>query len=388
MSGRSPDVVIIGGGIIGCALAHRLAQAGVHVTVVERGEIGGEASGAAAGIVGPQMEYEGRPEFASSRFLAFCQESRTRHAALAAELKSEVGEDVGYRECGLLCLAFTDEDETAVDARARALAAAGAPVARLSGAEVRRAEPGVSPAVRWGILMEGDHEVDNVRLTAALAAAARARGATFLTRTLVTRIFVEGGRVTGVEAGGRTIPAGRVVDAAGAWARLVPGVPQPLVPVEPIRGQIVVLEGESPSHVIFTPRGYLVPRRPPGLPAVAGAQARVLAGSTMESVGFRKEVTADAVSALLAAAREAVPSLGTARFVEAWAGFRPATPDHLPVIGPLGPEGLIAATGHFRSGILLAPITADLVSDYIQTGRLPAALEPFSPARFQAAAVR
>ena len=366
----SPDVVVVGGGVIGCSIARELARAGARTTVVERDEPGAHASWAAAGMLSPQAECS-RP----GPFLDLLREARSLFPALARELREETGIDVGYREVGTLLVALTGEDEREIEARCAWQAGSGLPVERLDGAEARRLEPALSPAVRWALRFPDDHQVENRQLARALWHSAARAGAAFRTGQEAVALLARGGRVEGVQlAGGERVPADRVVLAAGAWAGRLAGLPRSL-PVAPVHGQILAVHTSPPllEHVVDSPRCYLVPR----------LDGRLLVGATVEETGFRKAVTPEGMLELLSGALEIAPSLARVPIVESWSGLRPGTPDDLPILGPdPGLEGLIYATGHFRNGILLAPLTGRLVSRLALGGSPSADLHAFRPDRF------
>jgi glycine oxidase len=365
------DAVVIGAGIVGLALARGLAARGRSVLVVERRRVGAEASSAAGGILSAQVESDpGSPLF--PLFL----KARELHARLARELEEETGISVDYSTRGTLELAFSDDEERKLLAGAERQRALGLSVEVLGPAELREAEPNVSPRALRALYFAQDRRVDNVRLTRALAASAVARGAAILTGRPVTRLVIEGGVVAGVVAGAESFAAPVVVNAAGAWAGFLGADPYP-PPVEPVRGQMVAFD-VAPTlvrHVVYSRRGYLVPRQ----------DGRVLAGSTMERAGFDKSVTASGLAAVLGIALELAPFLADVRIADTWAGLRPATPDGLPVLGPGGAAGLWHAAGLYRNGILLGPLVGEAVAAAI-TGALPVAeLGSFSVTRFSKA---
>lgn len=366
----SADVVVVGGGVIGCAVARRAALAGRSVVVVERGTPGMEASWAAAGMLSPLAEASG-----PGPMLDLLLAAREAYPAFLAALREETGIDCGYSDAGTLFLALRDGDVPELEARFAWQRAAGLPVERLSAAEAREAEPAVSPAVRMALRFPGDHQVDNRVLASALWSAARSAGAEFRLGASAVRLLVDGGRAAGVAlADGSRISAGAVVLAGGAWAGRLEGLPRPL-PVEPVHGQLVALESVPPlfRHVVDSPRGYLVPR----------ASGRVIVGATVERVGERKAVTPRGLLRLLAAAVEAAPALEDAAVADVWSGLRPGTPDGLPILGPdPDVEGLVYAAGHFRNGILLAPLTGELVGAALAGAGWPGGMEPFAIGRF------
>jgi len=363
------DVAIIGGGIMGSAVALRLCQRGIGVTVIERGIPGAEASSAAAGILGPQMEAEG-----PGPLLELGLKSRALYPALAAELRELTGIDVGYDRSGVLAVAFDEAGEAALSARRAWQLARGLRVDSLSGEAARAREPALGPAVRAALAFNDDAQVVARELARAFSQAAAGAGARFLTGRYVRRVLTDKGAVTGVELDGDVLPAAVVVVAAGSWSGLVDGAGVPPAVVRPARGQLVSIETRPPlfRHVVSAPGGYLVPRR----------DGTVLAGSTVEMAGFRKEVTVGGLAAILTLARTVIPALADAPVTGSWSNFRPFTEDHLPVLGATAVRGLVLATGHFRNGILLAPITAQAIAELIATGSASIDLSPFAIERF------
>jgi glycine oxidase len=364
------DVAVIGGGIMGCATALRLAQRGLRVTVIERGIPGAEASSAAAGILGPQMEAEG-----TGPLLELGLRSRALYPALAAELRDATGIDVGYARSGVLAVALDDDGEAELAARRTWQTARGLRVETLPAAILRTVEPALGPAVRGALRLPDDGQVNARELARAFSQAAASAGARFLQGRYVRRVVVEGGAATGVELDGEVLAAGVVVVAAGSWSGLVEGAGISATVVRPARGQLVSIETRPPvfRHVVSAHgRGYLVPRR----------DGTVLAGSTVEMAGFRKEVTVGGLAQILTLARTLVPALADAPVTATWSNFRPYTEDHLPVLGATAVRGLVLATGHFRNGILLAPVTAQAIAELIATGASSVDLAPFSVARF------
>src|SRR6185295_1745767 len=366
------DVAIVGGGVMGCAIALRLAQRGADVIVVERGIPGAEASSAAAGILGPQWEAEG-----AGPLLDLGLRSRALYPAFAAELRELSGIDIGHAKSGLLEVALDEAGAQALAARRVWQFGRGLRAELLNAAEVRAAEPHLGPGVLSALRLPDEGHVNARALARALSQGAAIAGATFLQGHYVRRVAVSGNRVTGVELDGETLHAKIVVIAAGSWSSLVEGGGVPPPTVRPARGQMVAIEMRPPlfRHVIAAHgRGYLVPR----------LDGTVLAGSTLEMVGYRKEVTVAGLSEILGMVRALVPDLDHAPGVETWSNFRPYTDDHLPVLGRTGVEGLVLATGHYRYGILLTPITAQLIAELITTGAATVDLTPFSAARFRA----
>jgi len=365
------DVLIIGGGVMGCAIALRLAQAGAKVTVLERAIPGAEASSAAGGILAPQQESEG-----PGPFLELCLRSRGLYPAFADELRELSGVDVGYRACGVLHAVFEEEAAHKLEATAAWQKALGLRAELLTGDEARALEPGLSPKVTAALHLPDDHQVDNRLLTRALTMAAARVGARFRTG-YVRGVAQEGGRCVGVDLDGETLRADAVVVAAGSWSGLVQGAKIDPRLVRPARGQMVQFQTRLPllQRVVFSDKGYVIPR----------ADGRLLAGSTMELVGFEKQVTAEGLARILALAMELCPQLAQAPVQEFWAGLRPYTEDHLPILGQGPMEGLFLATGHFRNGILLTPITAKLIAQVVLGQKPTVDLRPFRHDRFERA---
>jgi glycine oxidase len=376
--------IVIGGGIIGCSVAWRLAAEGVATTVLERGRVGQEASWAAAGMIAPQAEADG-----PGPFFDFCMKARDAFETIVDRLVRDGGVDPEYDRAGILYVALDETERAQLERRAKWQRAAGAPVEELTGAEARRVEPMLSPETVYAIHMPTNRRTDNRKLTQAYAAAARKTGAEFVEGARVEALAVRGGRATGdlqasglVQASGVVMDDGStreadvVINAAGSWAGEVRGLEADRVKLHPVRGQIVCFE-MAPGTIgpaLFSLRGYLVPRR----------DGRLLAGSTMEEAGYNKVVTLAGLEKIARGAAAIAPALGAAPFRHAWAGLRPATRDLLPVLGfsPSVPNVLWAA-GHFRSGILLSAITGEIIADLVK-GRRPAIeLGAFSAARFR-----
>jgi glycine oxidase len=368
------DVVVIGAGVQGCAVAWRLAQAKLDVVVLERAVPGAEASSAAGGILSPGVE-----ALEPGPFYLLGRASLARYPAFAAELEGATGVNLGWRGGGTLEVALDDDHARLLAGRAAKIEGAGLPVTVLDDVEVRRLEPGLSPEARGALWFEDEASLDPRQLGRALAIAAARAGARFVTGQ-VKAIRHQGGRVVGVDHDGGPIDAAQVVLAAGAWALQVVGHGLPAGAVRPVRGQMAVLDTRPPllSRVIFSGHGYVVPR----------ADGRILCGSTMEDVGFEKAVTAGGLRHVLGVGLGIAPALEHAPVVETWSNFRPASPDGEPILGPGTVPGLTYATGHTRNGILLCPITADAVAAIILGAPPPVDLAPFSPARLTARAAR
>ncbi|HEV2426024.1 MAG TPA: glycine oxidase ThiO [Terriglobia bacterium] len=364
---RHSDVAVVGGGLIGSSIALRLAQTGLRVTVFERGTAGREASSAAAGMIAPQAEKMGPPQFDQ-----LCRLSHSIYPDFAAEIESLTGKEVNYRRDGTLLLAL-DEAQAAELQEIQF----DAGVERLDPDAARRRVSGLADEIRSALFISGDHWVNNERLTPAVIEAAKRQGVTFQENMPVRGIRVSHERVEGIETDRDRVTAGEVILAAGCWSATLAATSGIEIPMRPCRGQILEFELDSPlPMVVRAGHSYLVPRE----------ANVVLVGTTAEYAGFEARVTAEGISEVLRAGLRLVPILAGGRFRRAWAGLRPDTADHLPVLGRCGIEGLTLATGHFRNGILLTPVTAHLIADLVIKGTAPPLLEPFRAERFALAA--
>ena len=350
---QSPDLAVVGGGVIGLAVAWRAAQHGLHTVVLERGAIGSGASGVAAGMLAPSSE----ATFGEQLLLALNLESARRWPAFAAELAERSGADPGYRPSGTLLAARDADAATGLERELAFRESLGLAVERLLPSRARDLEPALAPTLRAAAVAPDDHAVDPRRVLAALAAALRAAGGELREGAEVTELDTSGDRATGVRlAGGERLAAGAVVIAAGAWAGSFAGLPDGArVPVRPVKGQLLRLRDPAGpgllDRVLRTEDVYVVPR----------GDGRYVVGATVEERGFDDAVTAGAVHDLLRDAVEVLPGIAELELEEARAGLRPGTPDNMPVIGPGALDGLHWATGHYRHGILLTPLTADIV---------------------------
>ena len=363
-----PDVIVVGGGVIGLLSAWRMAQAGLAVTLYERGKPGAESSAAALGVLSVEAA-EHRP----AEYVQFQRASLALYPALADELRAYTGIDVELRTEGMIYTAYDEAEAALLEPLLAEQQAAGVAVTRLTEQEARTLEPALSEQLRAALFFKATAQVDNVRLCTALALAAARAGVQIHVGQPVTRVLREGGRVSGVQVGQFIHRAAKVVIAAGSWSGSIEGL---ALPVRPVKGQALSLEAPVIIfHIIHHAGGYVTPRR----------DGRLLLGATVEEAGFDKRSTAGAAHGLLSEAIRAVPALSRAAIRETWAGLRPAAADEMPVLGPVpGAQGLIVATGHFRNGILLAPVTAKLVSDWAcgHKPELGIDLRRFSPERF------
>jgi len=313
-----------------------------------------------------------------SEFFQLACASRDLYPEFAESLKEETGVDIELDPTGTLCLGFTQADEEELHRRYQWQTGEGFQVEWLTGGEARRLEPHVSANVRCALRFPRDVQVENRRLVEALVRANEELGVQLVVNTAVTALGIKDERVCGVETSNTFVAAPVVVVAAGAWSSLIDSPSVPSIRVEPVRGQMLCFSADPniARHVIYSAHGYLVPRR----------DGRVLAGSTAEHVGFDKRVTDDGVSAIKAMALEIVPAIADLPLLGSWAGFRPCAPDDLPVLGPCAEiGGLLYATGHYRNGILLAPITGKVIADAIVDDVMPPSLSAFSPDRFRRA---
>jgi len=374
------DVVVIGGGVAGCSAAWFLAQEGLDVLLVERDAVAAHASGAAAGMLAPTAEGEpGSPLL--TRGLAALAQFRE---SLCAELRARSGIDPEFESSGLLRLALSDEDERALRARSSAFSESGADVEWLDASSARLFQPGLAAALRGANWSPQEAHVRSPLLTRAYAGAAQSLGARVVAGAAVTSLVLEGDRVLGVRVAGAlegVISAGCVVVCAGSWSGVLGSwlgesvAAGALPPVEPVRGQILSLRESAPTvrTIVWGEGGYLVPKR----------DGSVIVGATEERAGFDARVTARGMAQLTSVAPRLVPALADADFQDGWAGLRPSSPDGLPSIGRIEGIGqLIVAYGHYRSGVLLSPVSGQIVRDLVIGKDVGRDAAVFDPARF------
>lgn len=374
-SSSQHDVVIVGGGVIGLGIAWRAAQRGLAVTVVDPAP-GSGASHVAAGMLTPVTEVQ----YGEEAQLRLTLRAAAAYPRFVAELEDATGQQVAYRACGMIAVAFDRDDLAALNDLRDFQLSLGLEVESLTGRDCRKVEPMLAPSVQGGLLAAGDHQVDPRRLTEALLAATEREGVR-IRRQAVKRLRRTDGSVTGVELDDQTaVSSETVVMAAGCRSGQLDGLPVDLhLPVRPVKGQVVRLRSSPSSALSRSVRAmvrgssvYVVPR----------TDGEVVIGATQEERGFDEEITAGAVYDLLRDASAIVPGISEMQFVEVNAGLRPTTPDNAPVVGAMPIDGLVAATGHHRNGILLTPVTADAVADLLVEGTMPEFLTPFSPQRF------
>jgi glycine oxidase len=362
------DVIIAGAGIIGSSIAFELASRGVRVAVFDRQQPGLEASWAAAGMLSPP------PDSPSAiPLVPIARASLALYPNFIAAVEEASGQLSNYRAHGAIEAFFSGDVERHLSTLVALHHGLGLPTEGLRPEEALKLEPALNPELRAAAFMTFEACVDNRALTSAVIAAAKARGAEFHTNRRVEAIIREENRCTGIIANGERIHAATTVIAAGSFSANISGA-EKYAPVKPVRGQMVALRSSDVDlkYVLRGERGYIVPR----------GNGLCVAGSTLENVGFEKRVTPAGIERILAMAQELAPALAGAEIAETWSGLRPDSPDHLPLLGPADIPGLVIATGHYRNGILLTPITAKLIAEWITEKRASFAWDDFSPLRF------
>ena len=368
---RGFDVAIVGGGIIGGSIAFELAQEKLRVLVLDRQAPGQEASWAAAGMLSPSPE---NPD--SIPLVPLARASLELYPEFVAAVEEASGHAVGYRSKGTLEVLLAGEVGRELSTLIALHHGLGLPTEALRLEEALEMEPALSREALAVALLPYEASVDNRALAEAVLAAAARQGVEIRAAAPVTSLLRQGGRCTGVMAGGDQVSAEHVVLAAGCFSSQIEGVSR-YAPTRPVRGQMVALRSSRVqlTRVLRSAHGYIVPRddaRP----------QKLVAGSTLENAGFEKRVTPGGLEQILSAILELAPGLAGAEIVETWSGLRPDTPDHLPVLGPTDVQGLVMATGHYRNGILLAPVTARLIREWLTRGSTSLPWENFSPLRF------
>ncbi|WP_151772848.1 glycine oxidase ThiO [Streptomyces abyssomicinicus] len=373
------DVLVVGGGIVGLVTAWRAAQQGAATAVVDP-EPGGGAAFVAAGMLAAVTEHH----HGEQDLLALNLESARRWPAFAEELTEASGTDVGYRETGTLAVALDADDRAELRELALLHRLHGLSSEWLTGRECRRLEPMLAPGVRGGLRVDGDHQADPRLLAAALLRACERAGVVFHRRR-AARLEVAGGRAAGVVLeDGTALPAGRVVLAAGSRSGELDGVPEEVrPPVRPVKGQVLRLT-VPPVYAPFLSRTVRAVVRGGSVYLVPRENGEVVVGATSEELGFDTTVTAGGVWTLLRDARELLPGITELPLTETLAGLRPGSPDNAPLLGPTALEGLLLATGHYRNGVLLTPVTGDVMAETLASGTLPARARAFAADRFAA----
>ncbi|HZE49547.1 MAG TPA: glycine oxidase ThiO [Jatrophihabitantaceae bacterium] len=366
------DVIVVGGGVIGLGIAWRCAQRGLGVTVVDPSP-GSGATWTAAGMLAPTTELH----YGEQALLALGLESARRYPAFVAELEDATGIEVGYRRDGTIVAAWDAADLAGLRDLQEFGRTLGLTTELVTGRELRRLEPALASGLPGGLIAADDCQIDNRRLHDALVIALERAGGRLVRERAAS---VSGDRVT--LATGDVLPAATVVVAAGAWTGQLDGVPAGAVPVHPVKGQTLRLRQSGDAQLRHVVRGvvrgspvYLIPR----------TNGEIVVGASSEEAGFDLSPRAGAIYELLRDAQALVPVLGEATFGEVSTSLRPGSPDNAPMVGPTSVAGLVVATGHYRNGILLAPVTADGVAELIADGALPDVLAPFTPSRFERA---
>ena len=376
----STDVVIVGAGVIGLACAWRAAQRGLSVRVVDRETPGSGASRVAAGMLAPV----GEASWGERSLLELNLASARAYPAFAAELEEASGRRVGYRRCGALHVALDRDEAEELRRRHELQRSLGLQAEWMRPARLRELEPGLSPACSAGVHAVEEGEVDPRTLVAALVAAIEAAGAEVIAGVEASEAVIDGDRLRGVRTtDGRELHTDQVVLAGGAWSGRASWLPTDAIPpVRPVKGQVLYLRGPADDavceRIVATERVYVVPR----------GDGRVAVGATVEERGFELTVTAGGVHELLREAYRVLPEIAELELTEAVAGLRPGTPDNAPLIGRGALEGLVVATGHYRNGILLAPITGEAVAALLAGEEPPAPVAAMTPERFQEVAAR
>jgi glycine oxidase len=377
---RTSDVLVIGGGIIGLVTAWRAAQRGFSTALVDP-EPGGGAAQVAAGMLAAVTELH----YGEQTLLGLNLASARRYPEFTAELTEATGQDLGYRQCGTLAVALDADDRAHLRELHTLQRQSGLDSEWLSGRECRRLEPMLAPGVRGGLRVDGDHQIDPRRLAGALVTACERAGVVFH-RTWAQRLTVVRDRAAGVViTDGTELAAGQVVLAGGSLSGRLSGVPDHVLPpVRPVKGQVLRLTvpkryapflSRTVRAVVRGSHVYLVPRE----------SGELVVGATSEELGWDTTVTAGGVYELLRDAHELVPGITELPLTETRAGLRPGSPDNAPLLGPTALDGLLLATGHYRNGVLLTPITGDAMAHVLTTGELPDEARPFTPKRFSPA---
>jgi glycine oxidase len=369
---KSYEVLIVGGGIIGGSIAFELSRRNVRVALLDRQEFMREASWAAAGMLCPAPDCP-----AAIPLVPLGRASLAMYPHFIADVEEASGGRTGYRTDGTLEVLFHGDAERELSTLVALHHGLGLACEPLPLEEAQVMEPALGRDARAAAFLPNEAYVNTRTLAAAVLAAAEAAGAAMRPGVEVTSLVQDGNRCTGVKtADGENFAARHVVLAAGAWTSQLKQA-APYAPTSPVRGQMVALRnsGEPIHRVLRSEHGYIVPRD-------MSSPQNLVAGSTLENVGYRKAVTSGGLEQILVSVNELAPGLACAEILETWCGLRPDTPDHRPIFGPTDVEGLVIATGHYRNGILLAPITAKLIAEYITDGRTSMNLDEVSPLRF------
>lgn len=364
------DVAVAGGGVIGGAIALEVSRAGMRVGVFDCQQPGQEASWASAGILSPAPESP-----AMIAMVPLGKMSLALYPEFVVQVEEISGMNTGFRSKGTLEALFSGDAKAELSTIIALHHGLGLKAEPLRAADARKLEPALSEDVEAAVLRPDERSVDNRILTSAVLEAARRSGVEIFADNGVKAIWREGQRCAGLILQNEKVEATWTIIAAGCFSAAIDGIAA-YAPLRPAKGQMVALRAEDVEieRVLWGEHIYLVPRN----------DGRILAGATVEYAGFDKRTTAGGIEKILSAAIELAPGLANARIEETWAGLRPDTPDHLPILGPTDMDGLLMATGHFRSGILLTPITARLIREWITEQSVSVDWDRFSPLRFQA----
>ena len=365
------DAVIAGGGVIGASIALELAEAGLKVGLYDAEQPGREASWASAGMISPAPENQEMIPFVRMGLA-----SAAIYPEFIRKVEGLTGKDVGYRKTGALDVFLgadpgniQQESSSIIDLQRRV----GLHAEPLSAEQARKMEPALTQDIQAAIFRSDEGSLDAREFTAALLEAARLKGAEVIAKNGAKALRTDGERCRGLILQEGEVEAKWTIVAAGCFSARIAGA-ESYAPALPAKGQMVAMRSDSVElkRILWLGHKYLVPR----------TDGRIIAGSTIEHTGFERNVTAGGIESILSEAIRIVPALQDARIVETWAGLRPDSPDHLPIIGPTDLDGLLIATGHFRSGILLAPITARLIREWITAQRVSVDWAKVSPMRF------
>ncbi|HEX4642857.1 MAG TPA: glycine oxidase ThiO, partial [Candidatus Acidoferrales bacterium] len=372
---KSYDAVIVGGGIIGGSIAFELARRNLRVVVLDRQELMREASWAAAGMLSPAPDCP-----AAIPLVPLARASLALYPQFIGAVEEASALRSGYHAGGALEVIFHGDAERELSTLVALHRGLGLACEPLALDDAQKMEAGLGRDARAAAFLPDECSVEPRALAAAVLAAAGTAGAELRPGVAVTSLAPDGKTCVGVKtSGGETIHAAQVVLAAGCWSSQIPEAAS-CAPTIPVRGQMVALRhtGKPIRHVLRSEHGYLVPRG-------ERSPQTVVAGSTIENAGYEKRTTSGGLEKILTAANELVPELAQAEIIETWCGLRPGTPDQLPILGPAEIDGLVYATGHYRNGILLAPVTAKLIGEWVADRRTSMDWEAFSPLRFSRA---
>ncbi len=369
----SPRVTVIGSGVCGLGIGWRLSELGYKVDVFEAEEVGKGATWAAAGMLAAGVECEPGEE----KLLELTTKSQKMWPSFLKDLAKSTDINPHYKDEGTLVIAFNNDELSKLKFNYKFQSGLGIDLEWLDKEEVRNMEPHLNTKTLDAVFSKNDHQVDNRLLLLALMDAFKNSGGKIHEKHRVESIKIEKGRVNGIVIDSVFHEADIVLLAAGAHSSTIDGLPSNIIPpVRPVKGQMLALQMDInrplAKHVIWTPNSYLVPRD----------DGRLIIGATVEERGFNSEITAGALYSLLESAWRTLPTIEELPIVETWCGFRPTSRDDAPILGPTEIEGLVLATGHHRNGILLAPLTADTISEYILRGNIPSEIEDYGIDRF------